>query len=482
MTSPPYWALRDYGTASWEGGDENCDHKEAKEKSRHDYDLSKAQTTTHRGAKKGTDQAKWKDKCPNCGAIKIDKQIGLEPTFEKYISDLCDIFDEVKRVLRKDGTCWINLGDTYFKDKMLAMIPFRFAIEMVDGIDKPNLIKEETDRSWLAGIIDGEGCIGISRSYPKDKSQYYSPYLRVKMNDREVIENIVRITKSGKVIKEKDYSKDGIKRKQQYGWRVDGKMACKIISDCYKYLIAKRNQTKIACYLGDKQEKNNKMGKFLSEEELKEREYLFELIKKYNQREIKGDCELPSPPQSRRGGGWILRNTIIWHKPNCMPQSVKDRFTVDYEYLFFFSKSTKYYFETQYEQFISNEYDLARMAKARTEFGGKWAQNSGGAIKTQRAFVAGNKEGRNKRAVWSICPKPFKGAHFALYPEELCETPIKAGCPEGGTVLDPFFGAGTTGLVALKQNKKFIGIELNPEYIEIAKKRLKPFLEQEKLE
>ena len=90
-------------------------------------------------------------------------------------------------------------------------------------------------------------------------------------------------------------------------------------------------------------------------------------------------------------------------------------------------------------------------------------------------------KGRNKRTTWTLNTKPFKEAHFAVYPEELCETPIKAGCPEGGIVLDPFFGAGTTGLVALKQNKKFIGIELNPEYIEIANKRLKPYLEQEKL-
>lgn len=85
---------------------------------------------------------------------------------------------------------------------------------------------------------------------------------------------------------------------------------------------------------------------------------------------------------------------------------------------------------------------------------------------------------RTKRTVWRICPKPFKDAHFAVYPEELCETPIKAGCPKGGIVLDPFFGAGTTGLVALKQKKKFIGVELNPEYIEIINKRLKPYLEQ----
>jgi DNA modification methylase len=100
----------------------------------------------------------------------------------------------------------------------------------------------------------------------------------------------------------------------------------------------------------------------------------------------------------------------------------------------------------------------------------------------QKSGLKQNSEnGRIKRTTWTINPKPFKEAHFAVYPEELCEIPIKAGCFEGGIVLDPFFGSGTTGLVALKQNKKFIGIELNPEYIEIAKKRLKPFLEQSTL-
>jgi DNA modification methylase len=91
-------------------------------------------------------------------------------------------------------------------------------------------------------------------------------------------------------------------------------------------------------------------------------------------------------------------------------------------------------------------------------------------------------KGKNKRTVWRICPKGFKESHFAVFPEELCETPIKAGCPEGGIVLDPFFGAGTTGLVALKQNKQFVGIELNKDYIKIAEARIKPYLEQEKLE
>ena len=111
ITSPPYWGLRDYGTAEWDGGDKTCDHMSAKEKSRYDYSLdsSPIQKPT-----KGTDAPRWKAECPDCGAIKIDEQIGLEETPEEFINNLCDIFDEVKRVLRPHGSCWVNLGDTYY--------------------------------------------------------------------------------------------------------------------------------------------------------------------------------------------------------------------------------------------------------------------------------------------------------------------------------------------------------------------------------
>lgn len=158
-----------------------------------------------------------------------------------------------------------------------------------------------------------------------------------------------------------------------------------------------------------------------------------------------------------------------------MPSSVKDRFTVDFEYLFFFSKKKKYYFETQREPHQTEEWKTRNMNKRKkNDSNPQYGKHSHGPQDY-------HPQGRNKRTTWAICPKPFKEAHFAVYPEELCETPIKAGCPEGGIVLDPFAGAGTTCLVALKQNKKFLGIELNPEYIEIINKRLKPHLEQGKL-
>lgn len=407
MTSPPYWALRDYGTASWEGGNPECEHLVGRASRGGLSEFQKGNEGSF-----GDEAIRTGEKCPHCGAVRKDLQLGLEPTFNEYIKKLCDIFDEVKRVLKKEGTCWVNIGDTY----------------------------------------SGSGGAGG------------------------------------------DYNEGGLKEGQP----------------TYK-------QSKI-----NYPDKSLVMIPF---------RFALEMVNR----------------------GWILRNTIIWQKPNCMPSSVKDRFTVDFEYLFFFAKSKKYFFETQYEPLAESSLLDPRIDK------GLVLHKSGKAImKENQAGMKGcciNSYGRNKRAVWTICPRPFKEAHFAVYPEELCETPLKAGCPEfvckkcgkarekileptveyskflgqswhdhsndaeagfgqqtrgfssrkgnvtgikrynekgysvcdcnagfeSGIVLDPFFGSGTTGLVALKQNKKFIGIELNPKYIEIAQKRLKPYLEQTKL-
>ena len=297
MTSPPYWTLRDYG---------------------------------------------------------VEGQLGLEHTFNEYINKLCDIFDEVKRVLRNDGTCWVNLGDTY-------------------------------NNSGWAGNKEG------------------------KYNNQP-------INKGNKT--------HGRGRQKEY----PDKCLCMIP---FRFAIEMINR------------------------------------------------------------GWILRNTIIWHKKNCMPSSCKDRFTVDFEYLFFFSKKKDYYFETQYEPCLTQEKRPGGFIRNRfynydSKFNNNPEAYNSPRARTQRKDYNAEEyfyspQGRNKRTVWTINTKSFSEAHFAVYPEELCETPIKSGCPEEGIILDPFFGSGTTGLVALKQNKKFIGIELNKSYIEIAKKRLRPWIEQTKL-
>lgn len=252
----------------------------------------------------------------------------------------------------------------------------------------------------------------------------------------------------------------------------------------------------------------------------------------------------------KRDNRWILRNVIIWHKPNVMPSSVKDRFTVDFEPVFFFTKSKKYWFETQYEPYEGplnrwggDKFNL-RVRDARRKEGQPQYRATDQEIenyKNYQGIVRDQREmrpnlGRNKRCVWKVPTHPFPEAHFATFPEKLIEPMIKAGCPEfickkcgrakekifergefiqtggsrkkdtpgisekaklegtgyhqpklagytdcgcdhsdgwdKGMVLDPFMGSGTTAVVAQKLGRNYIGIELNPEYIEIAEGRL----------
>ncbi len=196
--------------------------------------------------------------------------------------------------------------------------------------------------------------------------------------------------------------------------------------------------------------------------------------------------------------GWILRNQIIWHKPNQLPSSVKDRFTVDFEKVFFFVKNKKYYFKQQFEPYKDGSdikyriwlrenktYNTKKHYENNTPFCRKtnhkaWDNdlifNGRGA--GEKAIMRVNPNGRNKRTVWSICTKPLKEAHFATFPEELIKPMIDSGCPENGIVLDPFMGAGTTAIVAIQQQKNFVGIELKPEYIQIAEKRIRDYAKQ----
>jgi site-specific DNA-methyltransferase (cytosine-N4-specific) len=162
--------------------------------------------------------------------------------------------------------------------------------------------------------------------------------------------------------------------------------------------------------------------------------------------------------------GWVNRQEIIWWKPNAMTESMKDRFTDDFEKFYWFTKNGKYYFEQQKEPYKS-KVDHKPRDKNSEKYDGTGLYSAGG-----RDYYS--QGGRNKRAVWTINTKGYKGAHFATFPEELVKTPIISCCPENGIVLDVFFGSGTSGVVAKKNNRNFIGIELNPEYIELAEERL----------
>ena len=253
-------------------------------------------------------------------------QIGLEETPEAYVAKLVDVFREVRRVLRDDGTLWVNLGDSY----------------------------SNTGGSKMAWKTDTE---------QKKK--------RV---------NCASVPKRQKTLQAKQLL--GIP------WRV-----------------------------------------------------AFAL----------------------QADGWILRQDIIWHKPNPMPESVKDRCTKAHEYLFLLAKKPRYWFDSEA---IKEE----AVTPANPRYMGSKDQ-----VGTLRRDVGREPLGytnRNRRSVWSICPRPYKGAHFAVFPPALVEPCIKAGCPAGGTVLDPFGGSGTTGQVAKSLGRNAILIELNPAYHDLIRSRL----------
>jgi DNA modification methylase len=287
VTSPPYWGLRDYG---------------------------------------------------------VDGQLGLEKTPQEYVAKMVEVFREVRRILRKDGTCWLNVGDSYC----------------------------------------GSG---------KESSN------------------------TG-VISQKQASNAG-SRRAAYADGLKPKDLCLI-----PFWLA------IA----------------LQED------------------------------------GWWVRSDIIWAKPNPMPESVTDRPTKSHEYMFLLTKSAKYYFDQEavrepLQPSTLNDIRIGCMTGRPNKKAHQLIQNgthgSGGIgdpTKTRAELL--NPNGRNIRTVWTIPTQPTPEAHFATFPEALIVPCIKAGCPESGTVLDPFFGSGTTGIVAKKLQRKYIGIELNGEYIKIAERRI----------
>jgi len=288
VTSPPYWGLRDYG---------------------------------------------------------VSGQLGLESTPEEYVKNMVEVFREVKRVLKHDGTVWLNLGDSY-----------------ASSIKGDNRTREEKQK---------KSNLNKNKNPELDKSQY------IKQGTYKVVH--------------------GLKPKDLVGipWRV-----------------------------------------------------AFAL----------------------QADGWYLRQDIIWHKPNPMPESVTDRCTKSHEYIFLLSKSAKYKFNQMLEDLKPSTFNDKRL------FNGNYTEqrrdrNYPGNAQQGSGMLRPTDGQANKRSVWRINTKPYKEAHFAVFPEELPTLCIKAGSEEGDVVLDPFFGSGTTGWVAQRLGRKWIGIELNAEYIKIAEKR-----------
>jgi DNA modification methylase len=283
----------------------------------------------------------------------VENQMGLEPTPAEFVEALVGVLHEARRVLRDDGTLWLNLGDSY--------TPVNYGKQS----------KRRRDSAGSEDTVQGKG------------GHWHSD------RDGERSDRMFRGARD-----------EGYKQKDLMGmpWRV-----------------------------------------------------AFAL----------------------QADGWYLRQDIIWHKPNPMPESVRDRCTKAHEYIFLLSKSPTYYFDWQAMQEPATNRPPGN--KKPTKAGREYLVAEGEQHRTASNLHAiGARETRNRRSVWTVTTKPFKEAHFATFPPDLIEPCVLAGCPEGGTVLDPFFGAGTTGLVCQRTGRNAIGIELNPEYYDIAAKRLWP--------
>lgn len=297
ITSPPYYGLRDYGTGKWVGGDPSCKHEAAIIQGRFHNSVSDKQLSN-----KGTGFDRTIKVCPLCGAIREDRQIGLEETPEEYIEKLVNVFHEVKRVLKNDGTLWVNIGDSYWGSGSRGF-------DFTDKFTEASVIQQGSK-----GTID--------------------------------LHNIPKLVGNTGVYKNKDLI--GIPWMLAFALRADG---------------------------------------------------------------------------------WYLRQDIIWHKPNPMPESVKDRCTKSHEYIFLLSKNPHYYFNSKAIQEESVSKDDRRNGQGRLSYNGK--RHTSTDIHTQNFLMITEK--RNKRDVWTVPTKGDSIAHFATFPEKLIEPCILAASKEGGS-------------------------------------------------
>jgi len=171
-----------------------------------------------------------------------------------------------------------------------------------------------------------------------------------------------------------------------------------------------------------------------------------------------------------RADGWYLRQDIIWHKPNPMPESVRDRCTKAHEYIFLLSKSERYFFDSEAMREPCSEDMQRRAAAGHTRGQGKIDKSRNDAATVRPTQISA--DSRNRRSVWTVATRPYKGAHFATFPPALIEPCILAGSRPGDFVLDPFMGSGTTAQVALQHGRQYLGCELNPEYEGLQQQRL----------
>lgn len=442
VTSPPYYGLRDYGTGTWVGGDPNCPHFRTSH-------VGHSTITGHKNILEmhGVADSIYKTVCPHCGAIRVDKQIGLEETPEEYIKKLTEVFHEVKRVLKDDGTLWVNIGDTYNSNSY-------HKDEKSSGYGK-----QGTNRGVYENVVErptAKNCkpkdlIGIpwmlAFSLRADGWYLRQDIIWHKPNPMpEPVKD--RCTKSHEYIfllsKSSRYYYDAESISEPITESTIKRLSQDLENQNGSYTPSKGN--------GNMKAVRSKYGNVEEEKTYRQgmnKERGFGIVEKRNnlptQEEFVSFIKSRTTPQQLEENTGIKRTTIDhWFRTDesgfAFP-SVDDW------------NKIRDYVNDWTEEFQEMDNALSTVDYETDEIG----KSSNGK--------------RNKRDVWQISVQPTREAHFATFPEKLVEPCILAGCREDGIVLDPFFGSGTTGRVAERLNRRWIGIELNPKYIDIAKKR-----------
>jgi hypothetical protein len=326
-------------------------------------------------------------------------------------------------------------------------------------------IASEADRAYLAGFLDGEGTISfVERDRGPDHTPTHDVRVFLTNTDDAILRHFCDMT-AGRV-----YHHDG-ERENRFGsrpcfrWQMGTHDGALLIRELFLHLRTKRKQAALVWTLyGTLRHKNGHARTPAAVVE--QRRAIADMVRALNRGEA---VDLPAwveEPPSCHEPGWYLRSDIIWHKPNPMPESVTDRPTSAHEHVFLLTKAARYFYDASAIAEAANFPEMTR----RVDTG----KSDGRLDRGMYSGRAGTRADgtRNARNVWTIATRPFHEAHFATFPPELAERCILAGCPAGGTVLDPFGGAGTTGLVADRLHRHAVLIELNPEYAAMAERRI----------
>ena len=461
--SPPYWGLRDYGTASWDGGDPACDHLNVR-RNHGQHEKQATSAGTSRDRIEGGD-------CHKCGARRIDQQIGLEPAPDAWAAKLVEVFREVRRVLRPDGCCFVNVGNSFagswgnqgrkaergtqrpINGEMLqpvldgrypnhgsntGAIPPGTDLKPKDLIGQPWLlafalrqpyytgrIKSEADRIWLAAMIDAEGCMFIHRrkagqhngqGYQRIKDSF-GHGLEVANTNRAIVERCLTITGMGSICSQSN--EQNAKRKQTiYRWNLRTIECRDVIREVYPHLIAKQHQARLLC--GCPSSGDDAVKAHLS------------LIALHRGKDATIDFNAPA---SMFEPGWWVRSEVIWSKLNPMPESVTDRPTKAHETVFLLTKSARYFWDAEAVREANTDGAIARFGKDsrisidNRRYAGMDGQTAAAAASYMPVWQ-GN--GRNLRSVWTIATKSFPEAHFATFPTALAHRCILAGTSAKG--------------------------------------------------